>query len=92
VVAEGEHLERLARLGEVGVGVEQVVGRGVLGEEAQDRAGALGALDDVVLLERGVLAPVHDRVEVEVEVGALDQPRPHHRGVQPCQERALALV
>ena len=40
----------LGGLGDVGVGVDQVVGAGVLGEEGQHRAGPLRPLGDVVLL------------------------------------------
>ena len=42
VVAERDGLACLGGLGDVGVGVDQVVGAGVLGEEGQDGAGALG--------------------------------------------------
>jgi hypothetical protein len=45
-----------------------------------------------VFLQARVLAPVHDRVEIEVEVGAVDQPRAQHRGVERDQERVLAFV
>ena len=45
-----------------------------------------------MFLERCVLAPVHDRVEVEVEVGAVDQSRTEHRFVECDEERVLALV
>ena len=42
VVGEGHHFSCLGGLGEVGVGVEQGVAVGVLGEEGQHAAGALG--------------------------------------------------
>src|SRR5208283_5008751 len=67
VVAEGDDLPVLAGLGQVGVGVDQVVGAGVLGEEGQHRPGALGPGGHVVLFQGGVVAPVHDGVEVQVE-------------------------
>ncbi len=67
VVAERDHLAGLAGFGKVGVGVDEVVGAGVLGEEGQHGAGALGSGGHVVLLQRGVVAPVHDGVEVQVE-------------------------
>jgi hypothetical protein len=43
VLGEGEDFLVLGAFGEVGVGVEQGVGVGVLGEEGQHAAGALGA-------------------------------------------------
>ena len=42
VVGEGHHLPCLVGLREVGLGVEQGVAVGVLGEEGQHTAGALG--------------------------------------------------
>jgi hypothetical protein len=45
-----------------------------------------------VFLQGGVLTPVHDRVKIEVEIGAVDQPRGEHRVVQREKERVLALV
>src|SRR5512144_1494613 len=54
-----------SRFGEVGVGVDQVVGAAVLGEERQHRAGALRAGGHVVLFQRRVGAPVHDGVDVQ---------------------------
>src|SRR6266567_1944487 len=47
--------------------VDEVVGAGVLGEEGQHRAGTLGAGGHVVAFQHWVAAPVHDRVEVQVE-------------------------
>ncbi|GAA4231454.1 hypothetical protein GCM10023075_43570 [Streptosporangium album] len=44
VVAERQDLVVLAGLGQVGVGIHQGVGGGVLGEEGQHRAGALAGL------------------------------------------------
>jgi hypothetical protein len=58
VVAERDHLARLAGFGNVGVGVDQVVGAGVLGEEGKHGAGSLGAGGHVVLLQGGVVALV----------------------------------
>ena len=46
-----------------------------LGEERQHRAGSAASGWERSVLERRVLARVHDRVEIEVEVGAVDQPR-----------------
>ncbi len=65
--AKVEDLACLGGFGQVGVGVEQGVGVGVLGEEGQHAAGALRARGHVVLVQRGVLAPVHDGVEVQVQ-------------------------
>ena len=92
VLAERDHLAGLGGFGDVGVGEHEVVGAGVLGEERQHRPGALRAAGNVVFLQGRVLAPVHDRVEVEVEVGAVDQPRLQHRLIERDQERVLALV
>ena len=88
VVAERDHLAGLGGLGEVGVGVDQVVGAGVLGEEGQHRAGPLGAFGHVVLLEHGVVAPVHDGVEVQVEdrLLAFGKPRGDHLRVQAARK------
>src|SRR6266511_1643817 len=44
-------------LGDVGACVDEVVGAGVLGEEGQHAAGALGAAGDVVAFQRRVVAP-----------------------------------
>ena len=94
MVAERDDLAGLAGLGHVGVGVEQVVGAAVLGEEGQHRAGALGAGGHVVFLQHRVLAPVHDGVEVQVEDRVLSggQPAVDHVGVQGGEEAALMLV
>ena len=94
MVAERDHLAGLAGFGHVGVGVDQVVGAAVLGEEGQHGAGALGAGGHVVFLQRGVVAPVHDGVEVQVEdrvVGG-GQPGVDHFGVEGGQEPALVVV
>jgi hypothetical protein len=94
VVAERQHLAGLGGLGQVGVGVDEVVGARVLGEEGQHTAGALGAFGDVVLFQHGVVAPVQDRVEVQVEDRLLagGQPRLDHVLVQGGQEGALVVV
>jgi hypothetical protein len=94
VVAERDHLTRLGGLGEVGVGVDEVVGAGVLGEEGQHGTGALRAGGHVVLLQHRVVAPVHDGVEVQVEdcLGAGGEPAVDHRGVQGGQEDPLVVV
>ena len=89
VVGEGEDLVVLAGFGQVGVGVEQGVGVGVFGEEGQHAAGALRACGHVVLFQGGVLAPVHDRVEVQVEHLAGGQARGDARLVQGGEEGAL---
>jgi hypothetical protein len=93
VVAEGDDLVGLGGLGDVGVGVDEVVGAAVLGEEGQHTAGPLGALGHVVAFQHGV-APVQDRVEVQVEDRLLagGQPGRDHLGVQGGQEGALVVV
>ena len=55
VVAEGDHLLAVAGLEQVGVGIDQGGGGGVLGEEGEHRGGALGAAGDIVLLQDRVL-------------------------------------
>jgi hypothetical protein len=89
VVGEGEYLVGLGGLGQVGVGVEQGVGVGVLGEESQHAAGALGTPWHVVLFQRGVVAPVHHGVEVEVDFVAGGQSGGQGRRVECGQERPL---
>jgi len=94
VVAEGDDLAVLGGLGDVGVGVDEVVGAAVLGEEGQHGAGALGAGGHVVLFQGGVGAPVHDGVEVQVEdclVGG-GEPAGDHLGVEGGEEGALVVV
>src|SRR5204863_8501049 len=59
VVAEGDDVPALGGLGQVGVGVDEVVGAGVLGEEGGHGRGPLGAGGHVVLFQHGVVAPVH---------------------------------
>ena len=94
VVAERDDLAVLGGLGDVGVGVDEVVGAAVLGEEGQHRAGALGPGGHVVLFQRRVVPPVHDGVEVQVE----DRPRRCRRArrrsswVEGGQELALVVV
>ena len=94
VVGERDDFAVLGGLGDVGVGVDQVVGAAVLGEEGQHGAGALGAGGHVVLFQGGVGAPVHDGVEVQVEDGLVagGQAGADHRGVQGGQEPPLVVV
>ncbi len=94
VVAEGDDLAGLGGLGDVGVAVDEVVSAGILGEEGQHRAGALGPGGHVVLFQDRVAAPVHDRVEVQVEDRFLagGEPGGDHLGVQGGQERPLVVV
>jgi hypothetical protein len=94
VVAERDDLAVLGGLGEVGAGVDQVAGAGVLGEEGQDRAGALGAGGNVVLFQGGVVAPVHDGVEVQVEdrLAGGGEPAGDHLLVQGGQEPQLVVM
>ena len=93
VVAESEDLSGLIGLQQVGVGVDQGVRDGVLGEEGEHRGGALGAAGDVVLFEDRVLPVVHDGVEVQVEVRPLgDAPRRHGAPERPEQSRLHAVV
>src|SRR5262249_47656140 len=65
VVAERENFPGLGGVGDIGVGVDEVVSAGVLCEEGDHGAGALGAGGHVVLFQRGVGTLVHDRVEVQ---------------------------
>src|SRR6266704_613273 len=94
VVAERDGFPVLGGFGDVGVGVDEVVGAGVLGEEGEHGAGALGAGGYVVAFQGGVLSPVHDGVEVQVEDGLLGggQPGRDHGGVQAGEEGALVVV
>ena len=80
MVGEDEDLVRLGGFGEVGVGVDQGLAGAVLREERQHRLGALGTCWYVVFFQGGVLAPVHDGVEVQVQVaaGVGDQVRRDH--------------
>src|SRR5207245_11791187 len=79
---------------QVGVGVDEVVGAAVLGEERQHGAGALASGGHVVFLQGRVASPVHDGVEVQVEDRLFGggQPGVDHPGVQGGQEPALVLV
>ena len=70
VARERDRLACLVGLGAGGVGVDEVARGAVVREEAQHRFGALRASRDVVGLQCDVVAEVHDRVEVQVEVGA----------------------
>jgi hypothetical protein len=92
VVGEGEHFPVLAGLGQVGVGVDQGVGAGVLGEEGQRASGALGPPGYVVAFQDRIVAPVHDCVEVQVERFALGEPGRQGGLVQGGQERGLPGV
>jgi len=84
VLGEHEHFACLGGFGQVGVGVDQGLAGAVLGEERQHRAGALGAAGHVVLFQGDVVAPVHDGVEVQVQVaaGVGDQVGGQHRLAQ----------
>ena len=93
VVGERDDLPVLGLgLGQVGVGIQQGVGGGVLGEEGEHRAGALGPAGHVVLFRHRVLAPVHDGVEVQVERLALGEPGRDGGLVQRGQEGGLPGV
>ena len=92
VVGEGDDLPVLAGLGQVGVGVEQGVAAGVLGEEGQHAAGALGPAGHVVLLQCRVVAPVRDGVEVQVHCFAVGEPGRDGGLVQGGQECCLPAV
>jgi len=92
VVGERGDLGVLAGLRQVGVGIQQGVGAGVFGEEGQHAACALGAARHVVLFQHRVVAPVHDRVEVQVERLAVGQPGGQCRFVEGGQERGLPGV
>ncbi len=64
VPCERDHLAGLVGLGARGVGVDEVVGLPVVGEEREDRLGALRATRDVMCLQRNVLTEMHDRVDI----------------------------
>ena len=67
VVAEGDGLAVLGGLGQVGVGVDQVVRAGVLREEGQHAARTLRPGGHVVLFQGGIVAPRHHGVKIQVE-------------------------
>jgi hypothetical protein len=94
VVAEREDFAGLGGLGDVGVGVDQVVRAGVLGEERQHGPGALRTGWHVVFFQDWIVSPVHDGVEVQVEdrLLAAGQPVLDHGGVQRGQEPLLVVV
>ena len=94
MVAERDDLAVLGGLGQVGVGVDQVMGAGVLGEEGQHRPGALRARGHVVLFQGRVMAPVHDGVEVQVEdrLPGGGQAGRDHLLVQGGQEPQLVVM
>src|SRR5207247_8073019 len=66
VVSEGDDLAGLSGLGDVGVGVDHLAAGVVLGEERQDRAGALGAAGHVVRFQPRVVGGGGEGVEVSV--------------------------
>jgi hypothetical protein len=70
VACERHHLACLVGFAAGGVCVDEAACLPVVGEERQHRLGALRAPRDVVGLQRDVVAEVHDRVEVQIEVGA----------------------
>jgi hypothetical protein len=94
VVAEGDDLAVLGCLGEVGVGVDQVVRAGVLREEGQHAARTLRPGGHVVLFQGGIVAPCHHGVKIQVENGlvARGEPAGDHLLVQGGQEPLLVVV
>ncbi len=94
MVAERDGLAVLGGLGDVGVGVDQVVGAGVLGEEGEHRAGPLGPGGHVVLFQDRIVTPVHDGMEVQVEDRLLAgrQARGDHLLVEGGEEALLVVV
>ena len=91
-LAEADDLVRLLGLGEVGVGVAERGGLAVLGEEGEHRAGALRAARNVVFFEDLILAVAHDRVKVEVEALARDQPELTLAGHERFEQRQVVLA
>ena len=81
---EVEDLVVLLVLAQVGVGVAEDAGLGVLGQEGQDPLLPAAALGNVVFLHQGVFPVEGDGVEVQVEGGAARQPQPAH-GVEPAR-------
>jgi hypothetical protein len=92
VARERHDLAGLAGLGAGGVGVDEVVGLAVLGEEGQHALGALAAAGHVVGLQGDVVAVVHDRVEVQVELGAACLPSAQHRGAEGGQQALVVAA
>ena len=92
VVGEGEHLTLLRGLGHISVGVDEVVGVVVLGEHGQHTWGSLRAFGDIMPVQGGFLPPVLDRVEVQIEVCALDHAVVDHRLGQGGEKALLAGV
>ena len=94
MIAEREDFPVLGGLRQVRVGVDEVMGSSVLGEEGQHRAGALRARGHVMLFQGRVVAPVHDGVEVQVEdrLAGGGQPGADHLLVQGGQEPQLVVM
>jgi len=86
VAGERQRLAGLAGLGAGGVGVDEVVVLTVLGEEGQHALGALRAAGHVMLLQSNVVAVVHDRVEVQVELGTAGLAGAGHGGSERAQQ------
>ena len=94
VVAERDDLAVLGCLGEVGVGVDQVVRAGVLREEGQHAARTLRPGGHVVLFQGGIVAPCHHGVKIQVEncLVAGGEPAGDHLLVEGGQEPLLVVV
>jgi hypothetical protein len=86
VAHERHDLAGLACLGEVGVGVDEIASHPVVGEEGEHRLGALGAAGHVVGLKGHIVAVVHDRVEVQVELAACSLPGCDHGRAEGGQQ------
>jgi hypothetical protein len=85
VTRERDHLAGLVGFRARRVGVEQVRAFAVVHEEGEHRLGPLRAAGNVVALERDVVTEVHDRVEVQIKIGAAGLPRLDHRASQSGQ-------
>ena len=86
VARERNRLRGLVSFRAGGVGVDEVAGLAVLGEERQHRLGPLRTPRNVVGFQGDVVAEVHDRVEVQIEIGVVGLPGPGHRPGQTGQQ------
>ena len=86
VARERDHLRGVVGFRAGGVGVDEVAGLAVLGEERQHRLGPLRTPRDVVRFQGDVVAEVHDRVEVQIEIGVVGLTGSGHRPGQTGQQ------
>lgn len=89
MACERDRLAGLVGLRARGVGVDEVARLAVVGEERQHGFGALRAPRDVVGLQGDVVAEVHDRVEVQIEVSARALAGLGHRACEAGEQRLV---